>query len=201
MKWFKGKKKPPINKAKNDLDGDLFGFDDTQSEGLNNNTQKNKLLASLKVLKENNQPLESSKEQTKNLKELSESAKDFKRNNINKTGMTQEYFNFSKNIDTTVFNTINGTKKGLSKNNREITQEQIKILKNCKEENTALELRKISKRTNKSKFKESVLDPLIHFGFFELTVPNSPTSPNQKYRLTGKFVRRIQKKLALYSFF
>jgi hypothetical protein len=37
------------------------------------------------------------------------------------------------------------------------------------------------------------LDPLIHFGFFELTVPNSPTSPNQKYRLTGKFVRRIQK--------
>jgi hypothetical protein len=53
-----------------DLDGDLFGFDDTQSEGLNNNTQKNKLLASLKVLKENNQPLESSKEQAKNLKEL-----------------------------------------------------------------------------------------------------------------------------------
>jgi hypothetical protein len=33
MKWFKGKKKSPINKAKNDLDGDLFGFDDTQSEG------------------------------------------------------------------------------------------------------------------------------------------------------------------------
>jgi hypothetical protein len=64
---------------------------------LNNNTQKNKLLASLKVLKENNQPLESSKEQAKNLKELSESAKDFKRNNINKTGKTQEYFNFSKN--------------------------------------------------------------------------------------------------------
>jgi hypothetical protein len=26
MKWFKGKKKPPINKAKNDLDGDLFGL-------------------------------------------------------------------------------------------------------------------------------------------------------------------------------
>jgi ABC-type sugar transport system ATPase subunit len=50
----------------------------------------NKLLASLKVLKENNQPLESSKEQAKNLKELSESAKDFKRNNINKTGKTQE---------------------------------------------------------------------------------------------------------------
>jgi hypothetical protein len=111
----------PFIEAKNDLDGDLFGFDDTQSEGLNNNTQKNKLLASLKVLKENNQPLESSKEQAKNLKELSESAKDFKRNNINKTGKTQEYFNFSKNIDTTVVNTINGTKKGLSKNKREIS--------------------------------------------------------------------------------
>jgi hypothetical protein len=47
------------------------------------------------------------------------------------------------------------------KNNREITQDQIKILQNCKAENTASELRKISKRTNKSKFKENVLDPLI----------------------------------------
>ncbi|CAB5496813.1 hypothetical protein [uncultured Gammaproteobacteria bacterium] len=192
MRWLKGKK-PPVNKAKNDLNGDLFGFDDTQSEGLNNKTRKNKALESLKAIKAKNKQLKTTREQVKNLKELSESAKDFKRNNINKTGKTQEYFNFSKNIDISVIKTSNGTKKGLSKNNKEITQEQIKILKNCKSENTASELRKISKRTNKSKFKENVLDPLIHFGFFELTVPNSPRSPNQKYRLTGKFVRKIQK--------
>lgn len=190
MKWLKGKK-TPVNKS--DINGDLFGFDDIQSEGLSGNTQKSKILESLKVIKEKNKQLEITKEKGKNLKELGESAKALKRNNINKTGKTQEYFNFLKNIDIEVINTINRTKKGLSKNNGEITQEQIEILKNCKEENTASELRKILKRTNKSKFKENVLDPLIHFGFFELTVPNSPTSPNQKYRFTGKFVRRIQK--------
>jgi hypothetical protein len=34
MKWFKGKKKPPINKAKNDLDGDLFGIQTKGRYGL-----------------------------------------------------------------------------------------------------------------------------------------------------------------------
>ena len=47
MKWLKNKK-TPVDKAKNDLNGDLFGFDDTQSEGLSGNTQKNKALESLK---------------------------------------------------------------------------------------------------------------------------------------------------------
>ena len=79
-----------------------------------------------------------------------------------------------------------GTKKGLSR-------DHLKILKNCKEENTALELMKILSRTNKSKFKTAIINPLVDHNFLELTIPESPKNPGQKYRLTGKFVRRRAK--------
>ena len=80
-------------------------------------------------------------------------------------------------------NMILGTKRGLS-------QDHLKILKNCKNESSAIELMEILKRTNKSKFKNTIINPLIENGFFELTNPDKPKSPTQKYRLTNLFVRR-----------
>ena len=76
-----------------------------------------------------------------------------------------------------------GTKQGLS-------WDHLKILKNCKNESSAIELMEILKRTNKSKFKNAIINPLIENGFFELTNPDKPKSPIRKYRLTDKFVRR-----------
>ncbi|MDA7440272.1 hypothetical protein N8823_00420 [Candidatus Pseudothioglobus singularis] len=76
-----------------------------------------------------------------------------------------------------------GTKQGLSR-------DHLIILKKCKNESTALELMKILKRTNKSKFKTAIINPLIDHKFLELTIPESPKSPSQKYRTTGKFVKR-----------
>ena len=78
---------------------------------------------------------------------------------------------------------ILGTKKGLS-------LDHLKILKNCKNESSAIELMHLLKRTNKSKFKNTIINPLVENGFFELTNPEKPKSPTQKYRLTSKFVRR-----------
>ena len=80
-------------------------------------------------------------------------------------------------------NLILGTKKGLS-------QDHLKILRNCKNESRAIELMEILNRTNKSKFKNVIINPLVENGFFELTSPDTPKSPIQKYRLTSKFVRR-----------
>ena len=48
----------------------------------------------------------------------------------------------------------------------------------------------IINRTNKSKFKNVIINPLVENGFFELTNPDKPKSPTQKYRLTSKFVMR-----------
>ncbi len=79
-------------------------------------------------------------------------------------------------------NLILGTKKGLS-------QDHLRILRNCKNESSAIELMKILNRTNKSKFKNIIINPLVENGFFELTNPDKPKSPTQKYRLTSKFVR------------
>ena len=80
-------------------------------------------------------------------------------------------------------NMILGTKEGLS-------QDHLKILKNCQNESSAIELMEILNRTNKSKFKNTIINPLIENGFFELTNPDKPKSPTQMYRLTNKFVRR-----------
>ena len=71
-----------------------------------------------------------------------------------------------------------------------LSRDHLKILKKCKDESTALELMKILKRTNKSKFKNTIINPLIDQNFLELTIPESPKSPSQKYRVTGKFVKR-----------
>ena len=78
---------------------------------------------------------------------------------------------------------ILGTKKGLS-------WDHLKILKNCKNESSANELMEILNRTNKSKFKNTIIYPLVENGFLELTNPDKPKSPTQKYILTSKFVRR-----------
>jgi len=98
----------------------------------------------------------------------------------------QEVEQLSFIYDNNKDNLILGTKKGLS-------QDHLRILRNCKNESSAIELMEIINRTNKSKFKNIIINPLVENGFFELTNPDKPKSPTQKYRLTSKFVRRRKK--------
>ena len=105
--------------------------------------------------------------------------KDIKRSK--KIGQEVEQLSFL--YDSESNNELLGTKKGLSK-------DHLKILINRKEESTAVELMKILKRTNRTKFKHAIIEPLIDHSFLERTIPDSPKSPSQKYRLTGKFIKR-----------
>ena len=95
----------------------------------------------------------------------------------------QEVEQLSFIYDNNKDNLILGTKKGLR-------SDHLKILRNCKNESSAIELMKILNRSNKSKFKNVIINPLVENGFFELTNPDKPKSPTQKYRLTNQFVRR-----------
>ena len=95
----------------------------------------------------------------------------------------QEVEQLSFIYDNNKDNLILGTKKGLR-------PDHLKILRNCKNESSAIELMKILKRSNKSKFKNVIINPLVENGYFELTNPDKPKSPTQKYRLTNQFVRR-----------
>ena len=121
-------------------------------------------------------------EETEEIVQSEDWTKDIKRNK--KIGKDVEQLSFLYHSKGE--NQPEGTKKGLSR-------DHLKILKNCKEESTALELMKILSRTNKSKFKTAIINPLVDHNFLELTIPESPKNPGQKYRLTGKFVRRRAK--------
>ena len=44
----------------------------------------------------------------------------------------------------------------------------------------------IAGRTDRTKFRNQVLNPLIEAGLLEMTVPDKPRSSKQKYRVTEK---------------
>ena len=70
-----------------------------------------------------------------------------------------------------------GTKQGLSK-------EQVDLLQSCVEEAPITLLMKVTGRSNRTKFRVAVLNPLLDSGLIEMTQPDSPRSPTQKYRST-----------------
>ena len=48
-------------------------------------------------------------------------------------------------------------------------------------------------RSNRTKFKKSIIDPLLRAGLLEMTDPDSPNSPKQKYRLTDNGKALLEK--------
>jgi predicted HTH transcriptional regulator len=72
-----------------------------------------------------------------------------------------------------------GTKAGPSR-------DQVEILRKCMIEKGIIELMKVAGRTNRTKFRDQVLNPLLQEGLLEMTIPDKPTSSLQKYRTTDK---------------
>jgi predicted transcriptional regulator len=59
-------------------------------------------------------------------------------------------------------------------------------MKQCREERPIGDLMEIAKRTDRTKFRNQVLNPLLNAGLLEMTTPDKPRSSKQKYRLTEK---------------
>ncbi len=70
-----------------------------------------------------------------------------------------------------------GTKLGPSEDER-------RLLELCQKECALADLMVAVNRTNKSKFREALLNPLLERGWLEMTLPKTPKNPKQKYRLT-----------------
>ncbi len=66
------------------------------------------------------------------------------------------------------------------------SRHQVVILRNCLSEKTILALMKDLGRSDRTKFRNQVLKPLLEAGWLEMTIPDKPTSSKQKYRLTAK---------------
>ena len=50
----------------------------------------------------------------------------------------------------------------------------------------------IAERTNRTKFRDQVLTPLLQEALIEMTIPDKPSSSKQQYRTTDKGQRLIQ---------
>jgi ATP-dependent DNA helicase RecG len=72
-----------------------------------------------------------------------------------------------------------GTKSGLSR-------DQVQLLNNVLEEQGIAELMAVVGRTNRTKFRDQFLNPLLGAGYLEMTIADKPRSSKQKYRLTEK---------------
>lgn len=70
-----------------------------------------------------------------------------------------------------------GTMSGLSR-------DQVELLVQCRQEQTLAELMINSGRSNRTKFRASLIKPLLAEGLLELTIPSKPRSRLQRYRTT-----------------
>jgi len=87
-----------------------------------------------------------------------------------------KYFNHELNVntDTSMHGTMHGSMHGK------------KVLIFCKTEKSRDEIQKYLGLSNRDYFRKKVLNPLIEKELLELTIPDKPKSPNQKYRITKK---------------
>jgi ATP-dependent DNA helicase RecG len=66
------------------------------------------------------------------------------------------------------------------------SRHQVEILKMCVKDSRLLDLMTITGRTDRTKFRHQVLNPLLDSGLIEMTIPDRPRSSKQRYRMTEK---------------
>lgn len=74
--------------------------------------------------------------------------------------------------------TKSGTKSALSRH-------RAAILRKCRRDQPLTALMALAGRSDRTKFRNHVLDPLLADGLLELTIPDKPHSSKQQYRLTA----------------
>ena len=72
-----------------------------------------------------------------------------------------------------------------------LSAEQRTVLMRLEDEHDIATLMEWAGRSNRSKFREAVLTPLLELNLVEMTQPDKPRSSKQRYRLTerGKALR------------
>jgi ATP-dependent DNA helicase RecG len=72
-----------------------------------------------------------------------------------------------------------------------LSSDQLKILRHCLDATGIKDLLLVVDRTNRSKFRDHVLKPLIERGWLEMTIPDKPKNNKQKYRTTAEGKRAL----------
>jgi len=66
------------------------------------------------------------------------------------------------------------------------SRHQVDILRKCLEDKPIADLMEMVNRSDRTKYRNQVIKPLLEAELLEMTQPDSPRSPTQKYRLTQK---------------
>ena len=77
---------------------------------------------------------------------------------------------------------------------KEPNWDHVEILRNCMNEQPISNLMQFTRHTNRSKFRDQVLQPLLDGGWIEMTIPDKPTSSRQRYKLTATGQNLINEK-------
>lgn len=78
------------------------------------------------------------------------------------------------------------TKEILAGTKLALSRHQVEILRKCLAESEISELMAIAERTDRTKFRNQVLKPMLADDLLEMTIPDKRTSSNQRYRITEK---------------
>ena len=76
--------------------------------------------------------------------------------------------------------------KALSNGEKALSKAAIKVIKLLEHECGLREIATFIQHSNLTKLRNGIMASLIEAGFVELSQPDSPRSPTQKYRLTEK---------------
>lgn len=94
-----------------------------------------------------------------------------------------------------VAGTQSGTQSGTQLGTQSGTQSEtaIKILEFCLIPRKVGEIREYLGYTNRTKFRNSYMKPLLDDEYLEMTIPDKPQSSSQRYRLTEKGAELLNK--------
>ncbi len=67
-----------------------------------------------------------------------------------------------------------------------LSRHQVEILRKCLADGKIADLMAIAERADRTKFRNQVLKPLLADNLLAMTIPDRPTSSNQRYRTTDK---------------
>jgi ATP-dependent DNA helicase RecG len=79
-----------------------------------------------------------------------------------------------------------GTKSGPSR-------DQVQVLEAARDARLITDLMEIPGRTNRTKFRDQVIRPLLEAGYLEMTIPDKPRSSKQRYRTTAAGLRVLDR--------
>ena len=74
-----------------------------------------------------------------------------------------------------------------------LSRHQVEILRKCSEDGLSVDLMVITGRSDRTKFRDQVLGPLLTMGLLEMTIPDKPRSSRQRYRLTQAGIEHLMK--------